>query len=127
MKRLLAMLCALLVLSAPALAHSGKTDGKGGHYNRSTGEYHYHHGYSAHQHPDGVCPYDFKDKTDHSSGGGKPSLSAKTVKPTTTLEPTKKKSSGSDDVLLKIGVAAGYIFLMFVLPLILHSRDNRKR
>lgn len=68
MKRLFALVCALLLLAAPALAHPGSTDGSGGHYNRSTGEYHYHHGYSAHQHPDGVCPYDFKDKTDHSSG-----------------------------------------------------------
>jgi hypothetical protein len=38
-------------------AHSGRTDSSGGHYDRSTGEYHYHHGHSAHQHPNGVCPY----------------------------------------------------------------------
>lgn len=38
-------------------AHSGRTDSSGGHYNSSTGEYHYHHGYSAHQHIDGICPY----------------------------------------------------------------------
>lgn len=45
-----------------AFAHSGRTDYSGGHYDRSTGEYHYHHGYSAHQHPNGQCPYN-KDKT----------------------------------------------------------------
>ena len=44
-----------------AFAHGGRTDGKGGHYNRDTGEYHYHHGYPAHQHTNGECPYDFKD------------------------------------------------------------------
>jgi hypothetical protein len=38
-------------------AHSGRTDSSGGHYNRSTGEYHYHHGMGPHQHPNGVCPY----------------------------------------------------------------------
>ena len=27
-----------------ALAHPGRTDSKGGHYNRATGEYHYHNG-----------------------------------------------------------------------------------
>ena len=53
----------------PALAHSGRTDGKGGHYDHSTGEYHYHHGHPAHQHPNGVCPYSFDDKTGQSSGG----------------------------------------------------------
>lgn len=50
-------------------AHSGGTDSKGGHYNRSTGEYHYHHGYSAHQHRDidgdGKldCPYEFNESS----------------------------------------------------------------
>jgi hypothetical protein len=50
-------------------AHGGRTDANGGHYDRSTGEYHYHHGYPAHQHTNGVCPYDYDDKTNHSSGG----------------------------------------------------------
>ena len=55
-----------------AYAHSGGTDSKGGHYNRSTGEYHYHHGYSAHQHKDMDgdgdldCPYEFDTKPNYS-------------------------------------------------------------
>ena len=56
------------IISFSVYAHPGRTDSRGGHYNRSTGEYHYHHGYPAHQHPDGVCPYDFDDRTGHSSG-----------------------------------------------------------
>lgn len=57
-----------------ANAHSGKTDGSGGHTDHDTGEYHYHHGYPAHNHNDMDgdgdidCPYNFSDKTDHSSG-----------------------------------------------------------
>ena len=47
-----------------SLSHSGRTDGNGGHYDRSTGEYHYHHGYPAHQHTDGTCPYDYNDNID---------------------------------------------------------------
>lgn len=63
-----------LLLTATALAHSGGTDSQGGHTNQSTGEYHFHHGYSAHQHEDidgdGVldCPYDFVDNTEESTG-----------------------------------------------------------
>lgn len=52
----------ILAFSFTVWAHPGRTDSSGGHYNRSTGEYHYHHGYPAHQHPDGVCPYDFDDE-----------------------------------------------------------------
>lgn len=34
----------------------GRTDSNGGHY--SADGYHYHHGYSAHQHPNGICGYE---------------------------------------------------------------------
>lgn len=60
----------LLLLCFPAVsaAHPGRTDADGGHYDRSTGEYHYHHGYPAHQHTDGICPYDYDDQTGSNSG-----------------------------------------------------------
>lgn len=67
----LIMLCSLTV---PVLAHSGKTDDDGGHYDNEAGEYHYHHGYPAHDHydmdGDGYvdCPYDFDDRTGWNSG-----------------------------------------------------------
>ena len=65
MKRLLVLILALL-LSLPVLAHSGRTDSNGGHHGPSG--YHYHHGYPAHQHEGGECPYDFDDRTSESSG-----------------------------------------------------------
>lgn len=34
----------LVLFSTIAFPHSGRTDRNGGHYNRSTGEYHYHNG-----------------------------------------------------------------------------------
>lgn len=55
-------------LSASSLAHSGGTDSQGGH-NGPDG-YHYHHGYPAHQHPNGECPYDFDDNVDHRDRSG---------------------------------------------------------
>lgn len=54
---LVSVLCCCVLLLVPASAHSGGTDANGGHRDSSTGKYHYHHGYSAHQHPNGVCPY----------------------------------------------------------------------
>ncbi len=58
-------------------SHSGGTDHQGGHFNRRTGEYHFHHGMSAHQHSADQCPYDrtdialhfkSKDQTDNEVG-----------------------------------------------------------
>lgn len=69
----LCMIMALLLLTV-ASAHSGRTDGRGGHYDSATGEYHYHHGYRAHQHTDldgdgkADCPYNFDDQTGARSG-----------------------------------------------------------
>lgn len=57
-KKIIAALCLTLLLIPAAGAHSGRTDANGGHWDNSTGEYHYHHGYPAHQHENGVCPYD---------------------------------------------------------------------
>ena len=79
MKKVFAFLCVLwmvLIWCFPmyASAHPGRTDGNGGHTDKSTGEYHYHHGYSAHDHwdmnGDGIidCPYNFDDQTNHNSG-----------------------------------------------------------
>jgi hypothetical protein len=64
MKRLLVLLLCLLLtacFSTVVSAHSGGTDSKGGHTNHSTGEYHYHHGYPAHSHRGGECPYEADD------------------------------------------------------------------
>ena len=64
---LLAMFCLITIV----YSHGGRTDSKGGHRDRSDGSYHYHHGYSAHEHYDidgdgkKDCPYDFDDNTDH--------------------------------------------------------------
>ena len=68
------IIVALLVIACifsimlPISAHSGDTDSNGGHYDHSSGEYHYHHGYPAHQHydinGDGIkdCPYLYNDE-----------------------------------------------------------------
>lgn len=70
-RRILSICIALLtifLLFTVAFAHPGDTDSSGGHYDSSTGEYHYHHGYPAHQHTNGQCPYDFDDRTGWNSG-----------------------------------------------------------
>lgn len=83
-KRLIRLLIAVAIISIMPIsflcsAHPGRTDSDGGHYDRSTGKYHYHHGYPAHQHTNGECPYDFKDKTNHQSGHTSSSSSFKDI------------------------------------------------
>lgn len=122
-KRLLAFwLAFLLLLSPTVLAHSGKTDANGGHYDRSTGEYHYHHGYPAHQHydmdGDGVadCPYDFDDKTDHSSRSDSGSSHAVQSTP----RPSPQKSDDSKAKHISTGeIVVLAIFAPIAIPLAL--------
>lgn len=62
------VLIVLLATVTVSSAHSGRTDANGGHYNRATGGYHYHHGYEAHSHTNGACPYDDSIRASVSSG-----------------------------------------------------------
>lgn len=83
MKRKILSAVALLIAifcipAAVVFAHPGRTDSNGGHYNRETGEYHYHHGYPEHQHPNGVCPY-LDDTPKESSESSRPSTAQERI------------------------------------------------
>lgn len=75
-KPLILFLCILLLCILPfsVYAHPGRTNSDGGHWDYESGNYHYHHGYPAHDHTDldsdgyADCPYVFDDNTRHSSG-----------------------------------------------------------
>lgn len=56
--KILIIVLFIITISPLSLAHRGRTDSNGGHY--SSSGYHYHHGYSAHQHPNGICPYEIE-------------------------------------------------------------------
>ena len=111
-----ALLCALLIflllpsIALTAYAHPGRTDGRGGHTDHSTGDYHYHHGYPAHNHydmdGDGAvdCPYDFEDKTESKS-------SSDTEK--------SRTNKGFAEVLLGVVAFGLYVFFMFILPFLI--------
>ena len=70
MRKLFFVLSLFVVASliTPAFAHSGRTDWQGGHWDRSSGEYHFHHGYGPHNHYDMDgdgdidCPYEFDSR-----------------------------------------------------------------
>ena len=105
-------LLAFALFSIVVCAHPGGTDSKGGHRNSSTGEYHYHHGYSAHQHTNGKCPYDFDDKTGQSSGG---SSSAKnTLSQAASTTKNVKEESGFQISLAGIAFAGAILYFVGV-------------
>ena len=112
----------VLVFSSMILsvtAHPGKTDSNGGHTNHNTGEYHYHHGYPAHDHydmdGDGKldCPYKYDDKTDHASNndGGK----------TSAAEDTDKTDNRSEKVSHKGIISTVFESIFFAIAIWLFS------
>lgn len=98
-KKLLLVLFTLVIISSGvAFAHSGRTDGAGGHKDNKNvsglGSYHYHHGYGPHLHPNGVCPYDTSTNNSVSDPEPDPvvvSTPNPTIKPThiITVTPTQ--------------------------------------
>lgn len=99
--KLLLVTTVCLSVSVSAFAHSGRTDANGGHTNHSTGEYHYHHGYPAHQHSDMDgdgeldCPFYFEDKTGFSSENSSSSPQNPTM-PTVKFEQSNEKPTTSE-------------------------------
>lgn len=73
-KTIVAMLCLALMLCVTASAHPGRTDSSGGHRDNNNvsglGSYHYHHGHPAHLHTNGICPYNYVDKTNSGASTG---------------------------------------------------------
>lgn len=118
------LFCILLVvlvccMTGTALAHPGRTDENGGHTDHSTGEYHYHHGYPAHNHwdmdNDGKldCPYLFDNKTSNNSGNSNGSESTNNDSSNNTREPNSKNDNKNGMPLLEkilgVSVLAGII------------------
>lgn len=111
MKRVIYFLLAVFLSIIPL--HSGRTDANGGHYDRSTGEYHYHHGYPAHQHENGICPYDFNDQTRSSSASVSRSSQQTAEKPKRTFW-----EIAEDVFLIFVAVYSVYkiVWLFFIEP-----------
>lgn len=112
------------VLASFTVLHQGKTDSNGGHYDHSAGEYHYHHGYPAHDHydmnGDGIvdCPYNFKDKT--SNKGSTSKSESKTNNFTESSNNSVKKPSSTisfGDVFRMIILGAIYSYIAFFIIL----------
>lgn len=93
------ILCLSILFGQIVLAHPGGTDEYGGHYDRETGWYHYHHGYPPHSHTNGTCPYDFDDKTGWNSGSSSGSTVKTTTNPPVTTTQPQKQTSSSDTTL----------------------------
>lgn len=133
MKRKVAIFFAALLITSLSTsvvvhAHTGGTDSQGGHHNRSTGEYHFHHGYPAHQHTNGVCPYNFDDKTGANSGDSENAA----VK--STQASTSKTSSSSKEVNTKsqktarvFWVCVFIVVLWFFYKSIRSHREEKKK
>ena len=106
MRKIFCILLLIVLLSMPVcFAHSGGTDSKGGHYNHSTGKYHYHHGYPAHQHENGVCPYE-----------------TKSVAKTTTNTAKTSNSSSDDEGVKNLLMLIGFGALLGFVPMFLYSQ-----
>lgn len=107
------------LLAIVVSAHPGRTDSNGGHYDHSTGEYHYHHGYPAHDHYDMDgdgdidCPYKFKDKTNHNSSSGKPQTKPSTNQQGADTEYAKELTQG--EIILIILKIIGISLIAFFL------------
>lgn len=115
---LIPILACILLLSCctVAFAHPGATDANGGHYDHSTGEYHYHHGYPAHQHTDGRCPYNYDDRTGQNSGP-----------PVSKSNPSRAKFFDFSDPSNSLGCVLLFFASATIVPYVIYSIHLKQR
>ena len=113
-KKICVVILVVLLVATTASAHPGRTDASGGHHNRSTGEYHYHHGYSAHDHYDmdgnGTidCPYNFNKKSND-----KVSTTTKNTEPTASaVQENTVTEKGKVTLADVVGVVLGVVLCL---------------
>lgn len=124
------------ILITPVYSHPGRTDSRGGHYNKRTGEYHYHHGYSEHQHydmdGDGVpdCPYTDKATKSASSSSSSVTVPSKQVVPVETTQTVTKSATNAPTISAKVNTGSGiggikvpFILLLAIIAFFLISAN----
>ena len=127
----------VVVLASVAVLHSGKTDSRGGHFNHSTGEYHYHHGYSAHDHydmdGDGIvdCPYTFKDNTNSKNGTSKSESNTNNKQKSSNNKKQRNTARTIADDMLRFVAAAvlvygSFAWLPWAIKTVFEKYKNRK-
>lgn len=121
---LLFLLLLLISTGLTVNAHSGRTDSNGGHYNHSTSEYHYHHGYPAHQHPNGICPYEFDTSVDSNTFDNVESDSFESENSDKSFF-TKLLDNDLVLVLLVFGTIYGIPTALVALKNFIHNKKNR--
>lgn len=118
MKRIVSIFLLTVATCLSIYSHPGRTDSDGGHNDNSTGGYHYHHGYPAHQHKNGVCPYDYDDNTNDNSNK------------TSVAKNTNDKSKEISLITVIEGVSLvggiGYVIAYCFGPTIKENRKRRK-
>lgn len=115
------IVCIFAFSMVPLRAHPGRTDASGGHHDRSTGSYHYHHGYPAHQHTDldgdGIsdCPYNFSSNTAASTDS-----SASKTQPADTSTVSSaaavRSANNQDDSSSKLSWVEWVLIVIITLP-----------
>jgi hypothetical protein len=120
MKRLAAIIFAIFLIacSTIAIAHSGRTDGSGGHKDNKNasglGSYHYHCGGNPpHLHSRGVCPYASGSTSSGTGSSGSGSSTNATRKPssTATVKPTQRPMETVPPYLIEDdGYLEGFVY-----------------
>ena len=115
-------------LSTTVFAHPGRTDSSGGHYDRETGEYHYHHGFEAHQHVNGECPFDFVDKTGQNSGNSTNKSLALELEDARNVTEENTSEDSVINSILRIATAATFVFgwPLYILSFFINSLFPQK-
>lgn len=116
-KRFISFMTVVLVIGSSVVlcsAHSGRTDANGGHYDRKTGVYHYHHSSPSHKQSSDTSSYKSKSPSTN-------------IKPSTPKKNSKATSEEEFFMLIFCYIALGLFIMIYQLcfmfsPKYLHAK-----
>lgn len=116
MKKFISIIILSIFMVFFASAHTGRTDIQGGHndYNNESGlgSYHYHHGYEAHIHENGVCQYQVTAAAPAEPSEPEPTQTAPEQQP--LLESVSEEDIGySQFATLEETYESGYFYALY--------------
>lgn len=119
---LITLLLTIIMLSSSTMAHPGRTDANGGHYNRKTGEYHYHNGgHSSGSSGSSSSSSSYGSSRYKSSGGG--SSASQTPEPAPKPTPVYASRIDATDVPTEINAGQTYQLKGSVYPSNAEDKD----
>lgn len=126
-KRVLLIISIIILISLPlvAYAHPGSLDSNGGHYNRRTGEYHYHEGLHTSDDNSSDNTYEYTYTTNYTTTKRTEHTTENSITTTNSSDKNSNKDTDTKPVIKKLTIFYVVSSLFVIVALLLYHKADK--